>query len=246
MVDSPDPGAGTQSFLTTRWSLVQRAGGQNADQAREALAALCEAYWYPLYAFVRKKGVQAEDAADVTQGFFARLLEKGDLARVAPERGRFRAFLLASIQHYLANHRDRERAQKRGGDCTQLSIDFADADARFARESTAELSPERAFERVWAVALLERCLAALEEEYRSSGRAEIFEALEPHLTSTGTDEPFAECAQRLGMTETAVKVAAHRLRKRYRARLREEIAQTVASEADVEDEIRDLFRALGS
>jgi RNA polymerase sigma-70 factor (ECF subfamily) len=222
---------------------VRAAGGDGAA-AREAVAALCRDYWFPLYAFVRRKGVGAEDAEDVVQGFFAELLLKFDFSRLAPERGRFRSFLLAGVQHHLANVRDRADAAKRGGDRTRVPIDFADADARFALQARDE-DPGKAFEREWALALLERALALLEQEYRASDRGELFDVLKGELAG-GAEERYASYAARLGASEAAVKVAVHRLRKRYRERLRAEIAGTVVDERDVDLEIADLFRALGS
>ena len=232
-----------EEFLTTRWSMVRAAGGEGAA-AREALAGVCRAYWYPLYAFVRRKGVAAADAEDVVQGYFERLLEKFDFARLAPERGRFRSFLLAGVENHLANVRDAARAQKRGGGMTRVPIDFAAADARFRSEAREE-DPARAFEREWALALLERALTGLEQEYRASERGELFDVLKGELAGDGAAS-HAHYAERLGSTEGAVKVAVHRLRKRYRERLRAEIAETVVDPRDVEHEIADLFRALGS
>jgi RNA polymerase sigma factor (sigma-70 family) len=233
-----------EEFVPTRWSLVRDAAGADSERARVALATLCQAYWYPLYAFVRRKGVPAGEAEDVVQGFFARLLEKRDLAGVARENGRFRSFLAASIQHYLANLRDHERAEKRGGGRVRLDVDFAGADTRFALEAP-DGDPLQAFERGWAVELLRRALEGLEQEYRATNRGELFDVLRGAITD-GERAPVAEYARRLGSTEKAVKVAVHRLRVRYRERLRAEIAETVTGEAEVEAEIGALFRAFSA
>ena len=233
---------GNESFLTTRWSLVLQAAGQDSEHAQAALASLCRAYWYPLYAFVRRKGVAAQDAEDVVQSFFARLLDKQALAQVRPEKGRFRSFLLASIQNHLANLRDAERSLKRGGGQALLDIDFAAADARYCLEAGA-LDAQKSFERAWALDLLARALSGLEAEYRASERGALFDVLKPELVG-GEGAPYADYAARLSSNVAAVKVAVHRLRKRYRERLRAAIAETVAGEAEIESEISDLFRAL--
>jgi RNA polymerase sigma-70 factor (ECF subfamily) len=232
-----------ESFLTTRWSIVRSAADLDPERARAALATLCQSYWYPLYAFVRRKGVAAQDAEDVVQSFFARILEKRNFDSVSPEKGRFRSFLLASIQNHLANLRDAARAEKRGAGRSALEIDFARADARFGLEAKPEAA-ERAYEREWALALLERALAGVEQEYRASERGELFDVLKAELTGAGSSH--AEYAQRLASNEGAVKVAVHRLRKRYRERLRAEIAETVADPGEIEAEIADLFEALGN
>ena len=233
-----------ESFLTTHWSLVLRAGAVDSVSANAALATLCKSYWYPLYAFVRRKGVGPEDAEDVVQGFFARLLDKHALEQATPDKGRFRSFLLASIQNHLANVRAAQHAQKRGGGQVGLDIDFAHADARFRLEARNE-DPQKAFERAWALELLARALSGLEQEYRASQRGELFDVLKPELVG-GEGAPYAAYAARLSSNEAAVKVAVHRLRKRYRERLRAAIAETVVGEAEIEAEIADLFRALSA
>ncbi len=242
IIPGMDARSESDQFLTTQWSVVRAASGQNPELARAALTALCKTYWYPLYAFVRRKGVGAEDAEDVVQGFFEHVLTNQDFARVAPEKGRFRSFLLACIQNHMANIRDAANAQKRGGGRALLDIDFDDAALRFGREAGSE-DPNRMFERAWALALLDRSLVGLEQEYRASDRGALFEVLKPELTG-GVGESYAQYAARLGSNEGAVKVAVHRLRKRYRERLRAEIAQTVADESEIEAEIADLFSAL--
>ncbi len=241
------PPAGDQ-FLTTRWSLVRAAAGSDSPRSRDALASLCQAYWYPLYAFVRRRGVGAQDAEDAVQGFFEQLLSKADFGRLAPEKGRFRSFLLAGVKNHLANVRDAASTQKRGGDRQRLAIDFSDADARYALRAPEE-EAVRVFEREWALALLTRALSGLEQEYRASDRGALFDVLKGELAG-GEVQSCAHYAERLGSSEGAVKVAVHRLRKRYRERLRAEIAETVSDCADLEGaidaEIADLFRALGS
>jgi len=234
--------SGDESFLTTHWSLVLRAGGEDSERAQLALASLCRSYWYPLYAFVRRKGVAAQDAEDVVQSFFARLLDKQALSQVRPEKGRFRSFLLASIQNHLANLRAAESSQKRGGGQVALDIDFAAADARFRLEAGV-LDAQKSFERAWALELLARALSGLEQEYRASERGALFDVLKPELVG-GQSAPYADYAERLCSNVAAVKVAVHRLRKRYRDRLRAAIAETVAGEAEIESEIADLFKAL--
>ncbi|MBX9622668.1 MAG: sigma-70 family RNA polymerase sigma factor [Gemmataceae bacterium] len=231
-------------FATTRWSLVAAAADPADPQTRAALAALCTAYWYPVYGYVRRRGHDHHAAQDLTQAFFARLLEKNDLAAADQTRGRFRAFLLAACRHFLLNEHDKESARKRGGGRHRLSLDFGDADGRFTREPASDETPERAFDREWALGLLDRAVGELRREYEESGRAKLFAALKDTLLGGG-DVAYADLAGQLGMTEGAVKVAVHRLRQRYRDRLRSAIADTVASPDEVDDEVRDLFAALG-
>jgi RNA polymerase sigma-70 factor (ECF subfamily) len=224
--------------------MVRAAGDSSGPEARDALASLCTAYWYPLYAFVRRQGHGPEQAQDLTQGFFARLLEKNDLASADQTRGRFRSFLLAACKHFLSNERDREHALKRGGGRVPLSIDRTAAEGCYGREPSHDETPERLFERRWALTLLEQVLARLRGEYETAGKGRLFERLKGHLTGGG--EAHAQAAAELRMSEGAVKVAVHRLRQRYRDLLRDEIAQTLTDPAEVEDEVRALFAALGS
>jgi RNA polymerase sigma factor (sigma-70 family) len=227
-------------FATTRWSLVAAAQDPAAPHAREALADLCRVYWPPVYAYARRRGHDHHAAQDLTQAFFARLLEKNDLAAADRTRGRFRAFLLTACQHFLANRHDHDTAKKRGGGRAHVPLDFAGR----APEPADDETPERAFDRQWALGLLDRALGELRAEYAGSGRATLFDALKDCLAG-GAEVPHAEKARDLGMTEGAVKVAVHRLRQRYRDRLRGLIADTVAGPDEVDDEIRDLFAALG-
>jgi RNA polymerase sigma-70 factor (ECF subfamily) len=234
-------------FPTTHWSRVLSAGDPAAPGAREALAALCAAYWYPLYAFIRRHGQPPEIAADLTQAYFARLLETPVLAAADRTRGRFRAFLRTDFRFFLAGLRDRDRAQKRGGGCLPLSIDACDAEGRYLVEPADGLTPERLFDRAWALTLLGRALDRLAEEYAASGRAAVFEALRPALVDRRGSASHAELAERLGLSVAAVQQAASRLRKRYREALHDEIAATLDDPSDeaVAAEIRDLFNALG-
>lgn len=243
--DVPDePEAGPRRFESTRWSLVLAARDGGAAGAAEALAALCAAYWYPLYAFVRRKGYDAESARDLVQGFFTRFLEKGDLASVDRAKGRFRTFLMTSCTHFLANHADRERALKRGGGRSPVPIEGVEAERRYGREPSHTMTAERLFERRWATTLLENVLAALGAEMARAGKSRQFEALRPALVGDGGRVPYAQIAAELGISEEAARVAAQRLRRRYRDRLRAEVAQTIDDPAGVDDEIRSLFAAL--
>jgi len=229
-----------REFHTTHWSMVLRAGGASAG-AQAALSNLCAAYWYPLYAFVRRQGRSAHDAQDLTQEFFARLLERGGVVGVARERGRFRTWLLAAMEHFLINEWRRAGAQKRGGGAAVVSMDD-EAEARYLREPIDPMTAEKLYDRRWALTLLDRVLARLGGELAESGKTAQFEALKFCLS--GEKRAYAEVALTLGMTESAVKVAAHRLRERYRALIRAEIAETVGSSEEVDAEMRDLFAAL--
>jgi RNA polymerase sigma-70 factor (ECF subfamily) len=233
-------------FLTTRWSVVLTAGRGSGPDSRRALAELCETYWYPLYAYVRRRGHRAEDAQDLTQAFFTRLLEKKAVEAADPRRGRFRAFLLASLKNFLANEWNRERAQKRGGGRTALSLDFEAADARFVAEPRDDLTPDRAYERSWALAVLDRALARLATDHAERGRSRLFERLEGTLVAGGPRVPYRELAVELGMTEGAVKVAVHRLRASFREVLRREVSHTVGGPEELEAELQDLIAALAA
>jgi RNA polymerase sigma factor (sigma-70 family) len=233
-------------FALTRWSVVLAVGASETTRARNALEELCRVYWQPIYAFVRREGHSPHDAQDLTQEFFARLLEKNSLAGLSPEKGRFRSFLLASVKHFLANEWDKARAQKRGGGARFLAIDAHSVETSCARELVENLAPDKVFERRWALALLQQVMTKLREEYTREGAATQFEALKTTLTGERRSVPYAEIASRLRTTEGAVKVAVYRLRQRYRALLREEIAQTVSGPEEVEDELKALFNALGS
>jgi len=234
-----------KKFVTTRWSLVLAAGRQPTGETRAALATLCGLYWYPLYAFVRRGGASADEASDLTQAFFTQLLEKNDLVTVDPNRGRFRSWLLACLKHFQVNERVRAHAQKRGGGVTELSIDATDAEGRYQLEPSHHLTADKLYERRWTLALLDRAHENLRAECEREGekkRAQ-FEALKGALMGE-PDEPYALVAARLGMTEGAVKVAAHRLQKRHRALVHAEIADTVERPEDVAGEIRGLLANL--
>jgi RNA polymerase sigma factor (sigma-70 family) len=231
-------------FPTTHWSRVVAAVDPAAPEATEALASLCDAYWYPIYAYIRRQGHTPEGAQDLTQDFFAYILERGLLAKADPERGRFRAFLRTVCARQLGDHRDRANARKRGGGQPILSIDARDAEGRYAREPAHGLTPERTFERTWALTLLSRVLDRLRREYHDAGRAATFEELRAVLTGTPESGSYAGIAERLGSNEGAVRVAVHRLRRRYGILLRQEIAATVDDPADIEDEIHSLFAAI--
>jgi DNA-directed RNA polymerase specialized sigma24 family protein len=233
-------------FLTTRWSLVEAVGAVDEARARAALAELCEQYWFPLYAFVRRQGTTPEEAEDAVQGFFADLIERGDLARVTRGAGRFRAFLKVAARNHLANERDRERAQKRGGGRVRLGLDFGAAERRLAAEPSHDETPERTFDRLWALELLDGCLKALEREYADTGRGETFDALRAALAGGEVALDYAAAAARLDSTEGACRTAATRLRRRLGEHLRARIAETVASPAEVEGELDELLAALGT
>lgn len=230
-------------FATTHWTVVLAAGQQPSPQADRALDELCRTYWYPLYAYIRRRGHRKEDAEDLTQAFFARFLQKNYLQGLNAERGRFRAFLLAALKHFLANEWDKAQRQKRGGQVGHLSLDWQQADTQFQIAATAEPSPDRAFDREWAMTLLGKVIDRLRAECEAEGRGQVFAELKTFLTADKATWSYAEAARRLGMEETAARVAVHRLRKRYRQLLRQEIAQTLADPAQVDEELRALFSA---
>jgi RNA polymerase sigma-70 factor (ECF subfamily) len=236
---------GGESFLTTRWSVVTRAGSDSRD-AREALESLCAAYWFPLYAYARRRGLDHHAAQDAVQGFFARILEKRDLAAADRTRGRFRSFLLAALSNFLANEWDKERAEKRGGSRARLSIDDAAAERRYAGELSVEGTPEEHFEREWAREVLSRALAALRSEWARAGKVDLFERLRPFLTEEADAGAQSRIASELSKSENAVRIALHRLRKRFGELLRLELLETVADAGDVEAEIGHLLEALRS
>ncbi len=231
------------SFDTTRWSVIAAARGPDPEAARAALSTLCEAYWYPLYAFIRRWGADPEAARDLTQAFFTSLLERRDIEQVRPERGRFRTFLLASAKHFLLNEAARSRAAKRGGGVPLLPLAFDEAEGRYQVEPADVTTPETLYERRWALTLIERVLAGLRTEW-DAGRVAEFDELKESLLGSGPAGGYAKAAQRLGVTEGALKVAAHRLRRKFQARLRQAIAETVADQAEIDDEIQYLVRAL--
>jgi RNA polymerase sigma-70 factor (ECF subfamily) len=224
--------------------MVLAAGKRGSLESKAALAQLCEMYWSPLYVYLRRKGYDASDAQDLTQGFFALLLARNDVQSVRRERGKFRAFLIASLQHYLANEHDRRKAQKRGGGRKLLSLDFQAAESRFAAEPADRRTPEDYYARQWALTLLDRAQSDLRREVASQNKTLQWERLHVYLGGDKTAPPYAESAAALGMTEGAVKTAVHRLRRRFGDLIRSEIAQTVSDPAAVDDEVRELFEAL--
>ncbi len=236
--------AGDSQFHTTHWSLIVQAARQEGEPSRAALADLCGAYWYPVYAFIRRRGHSAEDARDLAQEFFATLLEKGYLADADPERGRFRAFLLTAVSRFVSKQHERAAAQKRGGGRRILPLDFDDGETRYQLEPSHDWTAERIFARRWALTLLDRTIAGLRQEHVEAGKLALFEALKVFLTGETGAPPLRQIAETLGMTEGAVKVAIHRLRQKYREALRGEIAQTLTAQEDVDDELRLLLAAL--
>ena len=231
-------------FKTTHWTVVLDARRDDSTQAQAALAKLCQVYWPPLYAYVRRSGHAPEDAKDLTQEFFARLLEKDYLKAVHQEKGKFRSFLLLVLKRFLANQRDHANCQKRGGGQEIISLDEQDTEQRYLSEPADGMTPEKDFERRWAMALLEQVLIRLQEEFNAAGKSDLFRELEVFISGEKTQHSYAEIAARLGMSEGAVRVSVHRLRRRYRELLRLEVANTVDTPEAVDAEIRQLFTAL--
>ncbi|MDQ6632589.1 MAG: sigma-70 family RNA polymerase sigma factor [Verrucomicrobiota bacterium] len=229
-------------FATTHWTVVLAGGRKHTPQSDAALEQLCKTYWFPLYAYVRRRGHTKEDAEDLTQAFFAGFLGKNYLENLSNERGRFRAFLLASLKHFLANEWDKSQRQKRGGGAAHLSLDWQTADTQF-QIAAHTASPDQEFDREWAVALLAKVIQRLEVECENAGQAQQFKELKIFLSAGKGVVPYADAVKILNMEEGAIRVAAHRLRKRYRQLLSDEIAQTVADPAQVEEEMRALFAA---
>jgi RNA polymerase sigma factor (sigma-70 family) len=230
-------------FATTHWSVVLAAGGHETTRAGDALEVLCRSYWHPLYHYLRRRGFGPEDAQDLTQGFFAKLIQRRAFAKADPQRGRFRSFLLASLKHFLADEWDRARAEKRGGGET-LRLDFQSEETRLEEPPARTLTPDEAYERRWAMLLLEQVYGRLAAEFEHEGRGAQFQALRVALAGDRGAVPYAEIGRQTGLSEGAVKVAVHRLRQRYRALLRATIAETVAAPEEVEDELRHLLRVL--
>lgn len=220
------------------------AGRSDTTRAHAALANLCQTYWYPLYAYVRRRGHSPEDAQDLTQAFFARLLERNWVGQADQQKGRFRSFLLSTMNHFLADEWDKARAQKRGGGILPVPLQFDTAETRYGHEPADNVTPEQNYERRWALTLLDKVLQRLRSEYEQEGKAELFAALHPCLVGDRTAQPYAELAVTLGVSEGAVKSAVHRLRQRYRQLLHDEIAQTVASPGEVNAELHHLFAVL--
>jgi RNA polymerase sigma-70 factor (ECF subfamily) len=244
-IDNSAPGeCRNPIFATTHWSVVLKAGQSDTTQARDALATLCQAYWYPLYAYVRRRGHSVHDAQDLTQAFFARLLERHWVGDAKQERGRFRTFLLTAMSRFLSDEWDKLRAQKRGGGVPLLPLQLDDGETRYGNEPADKSTPEQYFERRWALTLLDTVLQRLRTEYEHEGKSALFAALHSTLVGDRESQPYAKLAASLEMQEGAVKVAVHRLRKRYRQLLREEIAETMAEPGDIDEELRYLFAVL--
>jgi len=231
-------------FETTRWSLVLAAAGNDSQAAREALSSLCQTYWYPLYAYLRRRGLDPEDARDVTQGFLTSLIERQDFEGLRQDRGRFRAFLLASLKHYLSNWSARERTQKRGGGWQMVPLE--NAEGQYVVEPKDHATPETLFERRWALTVVERLLTDLRAEWSAQGRASEFDELKACLLGQTPTGGYVGVAARLETSEGAVKAAVHRLRRRFQSLLRQRVAETVADGRDVDDEIRHLIQALSA
>jgi len=231
-------------FDTTQWSVVLAAGGEDSSRARAALETLCAAYWYPIYAFVRRHGRNADDARDLTQGFLVSLLERRSFDDLQEERGRFRSFLLAALKHYLANASGHDRAQKRGGGVAPLPLEFDAAEGRYVHEPAEPVTPETIFERRWALTVIDHVLQQLRLEWTAAGHTAEFDALKSCLLGDGPAGGYAALAAALDTSEGAIKVAVHRLRRAFQDRLRAHIATTVDGPGEVDDEIRYLIRAM--
>lgn len=250
VVRSEYPNSGPQAhggaFATTHWSVVLAAGEENTPQSAEALEQLCSTYWYPLYAYVRRRGYSPEDAQDLTQQFFARLIERGILSFADPARGRFRAFLLKSLQHFLTDDWKRTHRAKRGGGTFEVPLDVAVAEARFAASLADTITPERAYEEHWAMTLLEQVLERMHLDYTRAGKQRLFEALQDFLWGPDPAVSYAVLAQELGLTEVALRGAVHRLREHYRERLRAEVAHTVGAPSEIDAELHYLISVIGA
>jgi DNA-directed RNA polymerase specialized sigma24 family protein len=237
------PRAGQGPFTMTHWSVVAQAAG-DSQQARAALETLCVKYWYPIYAYIRRRGSNHHQAEDLTQAFFAHLLGKELIGKADRNKGKFRTFLLATLSHFLTNDWDKQVAMKRGGGRQIVSLDETETDGRYREEPSTDLTPEKIFERHWALSLLAQALARLKQEHIEAGNAGLFAKLEPGLTGAPAADWFSQCARDLTMSENALRVALHRMRRRFGQLVREEIAHTAANEADANDEMRHLFAVL--
>lgn len=238
--------AGGGVFATTHWTVVLAAGSGDLPQATVALEELCRTYWYPLYAFVRRQGHSREDAEDFTQGFFTRLLEKNFLEGITHDKGKFRSFLLVALKRFLANEWDHARRQKRGGGAQILSLDWQDANDRYQIALADHLSPDKLYDHAWAMTVLEHVITRLRDEHAVEGKTALYEQLKPFLMVGKSEIPYASAAATLKLTEGAVRVAVHRLRRRYRELLRDEITQTLANPAQADEEMQALFNALAA
>jgi RNA polymerase sigma-70 factor (ECF subfamily) len=238
-------GASNDVFASTHWSVELAAAQKGSPAAAEALEGLCRAYWRTLYFYTRRRGYSVEESQDLTQSFFARFLEKKSFALADPYRGRFRTFLLKSLEHFLADDWKRAHRVKRGGGKVEIPWDIYTANNRYAAEFTNTMAPDRLYEKHWAMSLLYRVLRHMRNDYGKAGKSQLFEVLQDFLWGLEDSTSYAQIAERMGMTEGAVRVAVHRLREHYRERLRTEVAQTVSDPKDVDEEIRHLIRAIG-
>jgi len=241
---STGPSRQGATFNTTHWSVVVTATHGDDERARAALTRLCQTYWYPLYAYVRRRGHSAHDAQDLTQAFFAHILERQSLVRASPELGKFRTFILTALNRFLVSEWRQAKAQKRGGGRDLLSLDWAAAEERFDLEPASNASPDKLFEKQWALTVLDDVLKRLEHEYQMSGKTELFAELKQTLMGRRETQPYPELAVKLGLSESAIKVNVHRLRKRYRELIHLELADTVEDPQEVEAELRYLFQVL--
>jgi RNA polymerase sigma-70 factor (ECF subfamily) len=231
-------------FATTHWSVVLEAGKSSSPHQKQALETLCQSYWFPLYAYLRRRGYDNHQAEDYTQAFFAHILEKHDLRSADPKYGKFRSFLLIRLKYFLSDERDRAQAKKRGGDRKILSLGFQNAEDQYALKPADQLSPEKLFEKSWALTVLERTMDRLENEMVEKKKQKLFDHLKVYLTTEKDVIPYRNMAKKLKMAEGSVRVAVHRLRRRYRRLLRDEIAQTVATEDQIDEEMGHLLAAL--
>jgi RNA polymerase sigma factor (sigma-70 family) len=235
---------GRPRFATTHWSVISAAGKSSSPQQKQALETLCQSYWFPLYAYLRQRGYGTHQAEDLTQAFFAHILEKKDLQTADPKNGKFRSFLLVRLKYFLSDERDRAQAKKRGGGKKVLSLSIQNAEGQYALEPANQLSPEMLFEKSWALTVLERTMGRLEAEMADKNKQKLFDCLKVYLTTDKDVIPYQDMAAELKITEGSVRVAVHRLRRRYRKLLRDEIAQTVGGEDQIEEEMGFLFAAL--
>ncbi len=241
-----EPSVGNRVFATTSWTVVLNAQREGAPGNQVALDQLCRNYWYPLYAYVRRRGHSHEDAQDLIQGFFAHLLDRKSLLKVSREKGKFRSFLLASLNYFLSDARDYDRAQKRGGGREFISLDTEDADRRYRLEPADLRSPEKLFERRWALAVIEQVFKGLEREYATAGKAALYRELKPFLMGDKSHGTYTDTAAKLGSGEGAVKMAVFRLRQRYRELFREVIAQTLDDPSETDEEFSYLLSVISS
>lgn len=246
-IDSPkQPRPSAARFATTHWSVIITAGQASTTRSEDALEHLCRTYWPPVYSYLRRQGHSVHESQDLTQGFFARFLEKNYLQNVQPAKGKFRSYLLGAVKHFVSNERDRAQAKKRGGGQPILSLDFERAEGQYGIEPSDSTTAEKIFDRCWALALLDRVLSRLQEENEARGKAKTFEHLKVFITKGTSTESYQDVAEKLETTTGAVKVAAHRLRHRYREILKEEVSGTVENEAEIDEELRYLLEAVST